>query len=114
MIEGIASASGETAKPSPPPYPLAGATLPSSSSFALGPVHLASYDNANIPYPRTSGARFSRDGETLICFGRVAHHKSLSKQTSTPRSLAFFDGDSEVQTKEPAVSRKQSTLVTSK
>ena len=45
--------SGDTNKPSPPPYPLAGATLPPSSNLlTMGPMHLASYDNANIPYPR--------------------------------------------------------------
>ena len=113
VIEGFANVIGETAKPSPPPYPLAGATLPASSSFSIGPVHLASYDHANIPYPRTSGARFGRDGVTLICFGRTK--SATNKTTPTPRSLAYFDGDSGVsevpnQPKEP-LSRKQSTLV---
>ena len=94
--------SGE--RPSPPPFPLAGATLPGSNSLTMGPVHMASYDNANIPYPRTTGARFSRDGMTLVCFGRIAHQKHLKvieseKWTSsnsglTPRSLASFDVDS--------------------
>ena len=52
-IERTMKTIGETNKPSPPPYPLAGATLPSSNTFVtMGPVHMASYDNANIPYPR--------------------------------------------------------------
>lgn len=109
VIEGISIASGETAKPSPPPFPLAGATLPTSSSFTLGPSHLASYDNAHIPYPKTSGARFSPDGMTLVCFGRVAHQKSGNKATSTPRSMVYFDGDSS-----DIPDRKQPTLLTSK
>ncbi len=108
------SIGNETAKPSPPPFPLAGATLPSSSSFTMGPAHLASFDNAHIPYPRTSGARFGRDGLTLVCFGRSAHQKSgSSKAVSTPRSLAFFDdNDIPVSIQKETVSRKQSTLVT--
>ena len=106
FLEIDALAKEETAKPSPPPFPLAGATLP-STSFTLGPVHFASYDNAHIPYPRTSGAIFSPDGKTLVCFGR-SNPRKISRKGSekTPRSLANFDVDSEPQQQV----RKQNSL----
>lgn len=106
FLEIDALAKEETAKPSPPPFPLAGATLP-STSFTLGPVHFASYDNAHIPYPRTSGAFFSPDGRTLVCFGRSNPRKSRKSSERTPRSLAYFDLDSEPQQQQV---RKQNSL----
>ncbi len=68
------------AKPSPPPFPLAGAAMPAATPISMGPAHMASFDNANIPYPRYSGARFSRDGTTLVCFGRRTHQRTWKNE----------------------------------
>ncbi|XP_077982263.1 GATOR2 complex protein WDR59-like [Glandiceps talaboti] len=46
-----------------------------------------SYQDHNIPFPRTSGARFCSVGK-LICFTRNAHLKRSSNLESTPRSLS--------------------------
>ena len=71
-----------------------------------------------IWYFRTSGARFSANGLTLVCFGRITHQKTFKeseKSCGTPRSLASFEViDAEPISSKDPVSRKQSSIVTPK
>ncbi|XP_050688408.1 GATOR complex protein WDR59-like isoform X5 [Eriocheir sinensis] len=48
-----------------------------------------SYQDHSVPFPRTSGARFS-SADTLVCFARPTFLKkgSLRTESSTPRSLS--------------------------
>ncbi|KAJ1524264.1 hypothetical protein ONE63_010778 [Megalurothrips usitatus] len=52
-----------------------------------------SYQDANIPFPRTSGAKFSGAG-ALVCFGRAPMTKRLPLHSEmwTPRSLSALGG----------------------
>ncbi|XP_074030929.1 WD repeat domain 59 isoform X2 [Leptinotarsa decemlineata] len=46
------------------------------------------YNDAYIPFPRTSGAKFCSVG-TLVCFGRPVHTRKLTKNPDiTPRALS--------------------------
>lgn len=49
--------------------------------------------DACVPFPKTSGARFSHVG-VLVCFAQSLNTKriSLSQQTTTPRALAALSG----------------------
>lgn len=63
----------------------------STYNLEPGPV-LGGYNDANIPFPRTSGAKFCSVG-TLVCFGRplMARRISTTKsepQTGIPRALS--------------------------
>jgi hypothetical protein len=40
---------------------------------------MATFDNANVPYPRSSGARFCANGLFLVSFGRSAHLRPLQQ-----------------------------------
>ena len=39
-----------------------------TSADFVGPVGMGSFQDSNVPYPRTSGARFCGTGQ-LVCFG---------------------------------------------
>ena len=58
-----------------------------SGKPSLGPVTstdglMATFDNANVPYPRSSGAQFSANGLVLVSFGRSAHLRPLQQNDS--------------------------------
>ncbi|KAJ8947981.1 hypothetical protein NQ314_008516 [Rhamnusium bicolor] len=50
------------------------------------------YNDAYIPFPRTSGAKFCSVG-TLVCFGRPFYTRRLSNklETTTPRALSALE-----------------------
>ncbi len=54
------------------------------------------FNDTNVPYPRSSGARFSGNGTSLVCFARPGGQRALprvSAQTTaslTPRTLAIY------------------------
>ncbi|XP_072391428.1 GATOR2 complex protein WDR59 isoform X1 [Diabrotica undecimpunctata] len=58
----------------------------------------AGYNDAYIPFPRTSGAKFCSVG-TLVCFGRPVHSRRLSTKmdilprgmSTTPRALSALE-----------------------
>ena len=69
--------------PESPSYPMS----VSSGKPSLGPITstdglMATFDNANVPYPRSSGARFSANGLILVCFGRSTHVRPLQQNDS--------------------------------
>lgn len=53
---------------------------------------LHSFDDAYIPFPRTSGAKFC-SVSLLVCFGRPKHLRRVSSkvETSTPRALSAME-----------------------
>ncbi|XP_063862216.1 GATOR2 complex protein WDR59-like isoform X2 [Scylla paramamosain] len=59
-----------------------------SSGYPTGQVY-GSYQDHRVPFPRTSGARFS-SADVLVCFARPTFLKKGSSRTesSTPRSLS--------------------------
>ncbi len=69
----------------------------SSGKPSLGPVTstdglMATFDNANVPYPRSSGARFSANGLILVCFGRSAHIRPMQQSDSSKVGIFKFIG----------------------
>ncbi|XP_018577120.1 GATOR complex protein WDR59 isoform X1 [Anoplophora glabripennis] len=59
----------------------------------IDPVNaLGGYNDAYIPFPRTSGAKFCSVG-TLVCFSRPLHTRRLSNklETTTPRALSALE-----------------------
>merc|ERR1719186_309452 len=51
-----------------------------------------SFQDSNIPYPRTSGARFCGNGH-LVCFGRPAYQKKVQNSQCpgpTPRTYSAY------------------------
>ena len=103
--DGSSSKRGSESSAVSPPYPLAGAAPPPPPPPPLVPLApltvdlsghmLGAFDNANVPYPRTSGARFSANGQILVCFGRSPHQRLVqntnSKVVPTPRALSAYD-----------------------
>ncbi|XP_067001039.2 GATOR2 complex protein WDR59 [Anabrus simplex] len=66
----------------------------SSSSFLETSNIYGSFQDAYIPFPRTSGAKFCSVG-TLVCFGRppVTRRLSTRLDSPTPRSLSALGGN---------------------
>ncbi|KAJ8954387.1 hypothetical protein NQ318_011060 [Aromia moschata] len=59
----------------------------------IEPVNVfGGYNDAYIPFPRTSGAKFCSVG-TLVCFGRPLHTRRLSSklEATTPRALSALE-----------------------
>uniref|UniRef100_A0A8C9SH36 WD repeat domain 59 n=1 Tax=Scleropages formosus TaxID=113540 RepID=A0A8C9SH36_SCLFO len=99
----IAQEDGSSVNPyvpvTPPP-------LQAFSTYTYG-----SYQDANIPFPRTSGARFCGTG-CLVYFTRpITMHRSVSPTEPTPRSLSALSAyHSGVMTPMKMRSESQSTL----
>uniref|UniRef100_A0A3B3RWG4 WD repeat domain 59 n=1 Tax=Paramormyrops kingsleyae TaxID=1676925 RepID=A0A3B3RWG4_9TELE len=61
-------------------------TPPSLQAFST--YSYGSYQDANIPFPRTSGARFCGTGSLVFFTRPVTMHRSVSPTEPTPRSLS--------------------------
>ncbi|XP_036391076.1 GATOR complex protein WDR59 isoform X3 [Megalops cyprinoides] len=93
------------------PYVLSNPVTPTLPAFPRVTNTYGSYQDANIPFPRTSGARFCGTG-CLVYFTRpVTMHRSVSPTEPTPRSLSALSAyHSGVMTPMKMRSESQSTL----
>uniref|UniRef100_A0A667XS06 WD repeat domain 59 n=1 Tax=Myripristis murdjan TaxID=586833 RepID=A0A667XS06_9TELE len=74
--------------PAPSPYVLSNPVTPALPAFPRVTNTYGSYQDANIPFPRTSGARFCGAG-CLVYFTRpITMHRSAPPTEPTPRSLS--------------------------
>lgn len=72
----------------PNPYLLSNPATPALPAFPRVTNTYGSYQDANIPFPRTSGARFCGTG-CLVYFTRpITMHRSVPPTEPTPRSLS--------------------------
>ncbi|XP_027474610.1 GATOR2 complex protein WDR59 isoform X5 [Callorhinus ursinus] len=70
------------------PFALPNSVTPPLPTFARVTTAYGSYQDANIPFPRTSGARFCGAG-FLVYFTRpMTMHRAVSPTEPTPRSLS--------------------------
>ncbi|XP_048829115.1 GATOR complex protein WDR59 isoform X1 [Brienomyrus brachyistius] len=73
----------EEGNPSSSYVPVTPPSLQAFSTYSYG-----SYQDANIPFPRTSGARFCGTGSLVFFTRPVTMHRSVSPTEPTPRSLS--------------------------
>ncbi|XP_076003001.1 GATOR2 complex protein WDR59 isoform X1 [Genypterus blacodes] len=74
--------------PAPSPFVLSNPVTPALPAFPRVTNTYGSYQDANIPFPRTSGARFCGTG-CLVYFTRpITMHRSAPPTEPTPRSLS--------------------------
>ncbi|KAM3877254.1 GATOR2 complex protein WDR59 [Diretmus argenteus] len=97
--------------PAASPYVLSNPVAPALPAFPRVTNSYGSYQDANIPFPRTSGARFCGTG-CLVYFTRpITMHRSVPPTEPTPRSLSALSAyHSGVLTPMKMRSESQSTL----
>ncbi|XP_061878658.1 GATOR2 complex protein WDR59-like [Entelurus aequoreus] len=97
--------------PSSGPFVLSNPVAPALQAFPRVINTYGSYQDANIPFPRTSGARFCGTG-CLVYFTRpITMHRSVPPTEPTPRSLSALSAyHSGVLTPMKIRSESQSTL----
>uniref|UniRef100_A0A672ZNW8 WD repeat domain 59 n=1 Tax=Sphaeramia orbicularis TaxID=375764 RepID=A0A672ZNW8_9TELE len=97
--------------PTSSPFVLSNPVPPSLQAFPRVTNTYGSYQDANIPFPRTSGARFCGTG-CLVYFTRpITMHRSVPPTEPTPRSLSALSAyHSGVLTPMKMRSESQSTL----
>ncbi|XP_039867851.1 GATOR complex protein WDR59 isoform X3 [Simochromis diagramma] len=97
--------------PASGPFVLSNPVTPSLQAFPRVTNTYGSYQDANIPFPRTSGARFCGTG-CLVYFTRpITMHRSAPPTEPTPRSLSALSAyHSGVLTPMKMRSESQSTL----
>uniref|UniRef100_A0A3Q3JL77 RWD domain-containing protein n=1 Tax=Monopterus albus TaxID=43700 RepID=A0A3Q3JL77_MONAL len=97
--------------PASGPFVLSNPVTPALQAFPRGTNTYGSYQDANIPFPRTSGARFCGTG-CLVYFTRpITMHRSVPPTEPTPRSLSALSAyHSGVLTPMKMRSESQSTL----
>ncbi|MEQ2217347.1 hypothetical protein XENOCAPTIV_006262, partial [Xenoophorus captivus] len=97
--------------PASGPFVLSNPVTPSLQAFPRVTSTYGSYQDANIPFPRTSGARFCGTG-CLVYFTRpITMHRSVPPTEPTPRSLSALSAyHSGVLTPMKMRSESQSTL----
>ncbi|XP_051580898.1 GATOR complex protein WDR59-like isoform X2 [Myxocyprinus asiaticus] len=93
------------------PYILNNPVTPALPAFPRVTNTYGSYQDANIPFPRTSGARFCGTG-SLVYFTRpMTMHRTLPQTEPTPRSLSALSAyHSGVMTPMKMRTESQSTL----
>ncbi|XP_045887901.1 GATOR complex protein WDR59 [Micropterus dolomieu] len=93
------------------PFVLSNPVTPAMQAFPRVTNTYGSYQDANIPFPRTSGARFCGTG-CLVYFTRpITMHRSVPPTEPTPRSLSALSAyHSGVLTPMKMRSESQSTL----
>ncbi|XP_070757892.1 GATOR2 complex protein WDR59 isoform X3 [Enoplosus armatus] len=93
------------------PFVLSNPVTPALQAFPRVTNTYGSYQDANIPFPRTSGARFCGTG-CLVYFTRpITMHRSVPPTEPTPRSLSALSAyHSGVLTPMKMRSESQSTL----
>ncbi|XP_035483629.1 GATOR complex protein WDR59 isoform X1 [Scophthalmus maximus] len=97
--------------PPPNPFVISNPVTPPLQAFPRVTNTYGSYQDANIPFPRTSGARFCGTG-CLVYFTRpITMHRSVPPTEPTPRSLSALSAyHSGVLTPMKMRSESQSTL----
>ncbi|XP_075796784.1 GATOR2 complex protein WDR59 isoform X1 [Pelodiscus sinensis] len=70
------------------PYVLPSAVTPPLPTFARVSNAYGSYQDSNIPFPRTSGARFCGAGYLVYFTRPMTMHRAVSPTEPTPRSLS--------------------------
>ncbi|XP_012661614.1 GATOR complex protein WDR59 isoform X2 [Otolemur garnettii] len=70
------------------PFALPNSVTPPLPTFARVTPAYGSYQDANIPFPRTSGARFCGAGYLVYFTRPMTMHRAVSPTEPTPRSLS--------------------------
>nr|XP_033799761.1 GATOR complex protein WDR59 isoform X3 [Geotrypetes seraphini] len=70
------------------PFSLPNSVTPPLPTFARVSNAYGSYQDANIPFPRTSGARFCGAGYLVYFTRPMTMHRAISPTEPTPRSLS--------------------------
>ncbi|XP_063573832.1 GATOR2 complex protein WDR59 isoform X11 [Pongo abelii] len=70
------------------PFALPTSVTPPLPTFARVTTAYGSYQDANIPFPRTSGARFCGAGYLVYFTRPMTMHRAVSPTEPTPRSLS--------------------------
>eukprot|EP00070_Physeter_catodon_P026581 XP_028333475.1 GATOR complex protein WDR59 isoform X7 [Physeter catodon] len=70
------------------PFALPNSVTPPLPTFARVTTAYGSYQDANIPFPRTSGARFCGAGYLVYFTRPMTMHRAVSPTEPTPRSLS--------------------------
>ncbi|XP_075432740.1 GATOR2 complex protein WDR59 isoform X5 [Ascaphus truei] len=78
----------QESSPSSNPYTLQSPVTPPLPTFARVTNAYGSYQDANIPFPRTSGARFCGAGYLVYFTRPITMHRAVSPTEPTPRSLS--------------------------
>ncbi|XP_030582002.1 GATOR complex protein WDR59 isoform X2 [Archocentrus centrarchus] len=111
LVSCLESDTTQEDSPASGPFVLSNPVAPSLQAFPRVTNTYGSYQDANIPFPRTSGARFCGAG-CLVYFTRpITMHRSVPPTEPTPRSLSALSAyHSGVLTPMKMRSESQSTL----
>ncbi|XP_058484871.1 GATOR complex protein WDR59 isoform X3 [Solea solea] len=97
--------------PASGPFILSNPVTPALQAFPRVTNMYGSYQDANIPFPRTSGARFCGTGCLVYFMRPITMHRSVPPSEPTPRSLSALSAyHSGVLTPMKMRSESQSTL----
>ncbi|XP_069595463.1 GATOR2 complex protein WDR59 isoform X3 [Ranitomeya imitator] len=88
LVSCLESFVNQESSPSSNPYTLQSPVTPPLPTFARVSNAYGSYQDANIPFPRTSGARFCGAGYLVYFTRPMTIHKAISPTEPTPRSLS--------------------------
>ncbi|XP_073411060.1 GATOR2 complex protein WDR59 isoform X2 [Dendrobates tinctorius] len=88
LVSCLESFVNQESSPSSSPYTLQTPVTPPLPTFARVSNAYGSYQDANIPFPRTSGARFCGAGHLVYFTRPMTIHKAISPTEPTPRSLS--------------------------
>uniref|UniRef100_A0A8C5WKW0 WD repeat domain 59 n=1 Tax=Leptobrachium leishanense TaxID=445787 RepID=A0A8C5WKW0_9ANUR len=88
LVSCLESFVDQETSPSSNPYTLQSPVTPPMPTFARVTNAYGSYQDANIPFPRTSGARFCGAGYLVYFTRPMTMHRAVSPTEPTPRSLS--------------------------
>ncbi|XP_053558112.1 GATOR complex protein WDR59 isoform X2 [Bombina bombina] len=88
LVSCLESFVNQESSPSSSPYNLQSPVTPPLPTFARVTNAYGSYQDANIPFPRTSGARFCGAGYLVYFTRPMTMHRAVSPTEPTPRSLS--------------------------
>ncbi|XP_071973231.1 GATOR2 complex protein WDR59 isoform X1 [Engystomops pustulosus] len=88
LVSCLESFVNQESSPSSNPYNLQSPVTPPLPTFARVTNAYGSYQDANIPFPRTSGARFCGAGYLVYFTRPMTMHRAISPTEPTPRSLS--------------------------
>ncbi|XP_075694474.1 GATOR2 complex protein WDR59 isoform X2 [Rhinoderma darwinii] len=88
LVSCLESFVNQESSPSSNPYTLQSPVTPPLPTFARVTNAYGSYQDANIPFPRTSGARFCGAGYLVYFTRPMTMHRAISPTEPTPRSLS--------------------------
>lgn len=88
LVSCMESFVDQESSPSDNPFSLQNPVTPPLPTFARVSNAYGSYQDANIPFPRTSGARFCGAGYLVYFTRPMTMHRTVSPTEPTPRSLS--------------------------